>query len=543
MTRVRALALGALLLLPASMSAQGLPPRRGTGTGSPAWMMGWAPLDPIALGDRWTPEAPPPPRLLLAAEPRVGLLWSAGNPGALPFEVRDRWNELRAAGAFDDGAYRRPLDPNDVKVAQFSGAGWQPVGDHGAAIGRVAVDRERDGVVRFADVLEPYTGDPLVVADSSVSEMRRLRARFQGAFGWRFGSWGVGAAGGIEARDHRGDETPLPRRSRISAVGGSLGVVRRLPLAGLELGGHFRWQREAETVSVFARLRDALIYQFQGYADPARQEVKPPAQVFFRRLESRAWLWGLSAAGDLIGGSWALDVDLTRRDDGQFSDQATPNPNEDRWIADGWAISGAVQRAVLGDHLLVTASGRYTTLDGHATLADVEGVIFRGSEKAFDGVLDLRFRPAGSPWAAAAIFGLQHGSRRRTDLVAEVFSDIATWQRNLGIEVARRFGGSTRASVAYSIGVYSATASIPDPSSVGPVYRLVLAPELSFYATSANPSRLSLAVRQRTGAGSSLLLAADRESAGPYRVQQGLPFAPHGSRTLWRVSLALLLFD
>lgn len=512
-------------------------------TGTPDWMLGWSPLRPLAQHAYELPRAPDLPGLLSAPEPGLGLLWTAGNPGAVPFQVPGRWNELRVAGAFDDGAYRRPMDPDGVDVLQFSGFGWERVGSAGAAVGRIAVDREKQERIRWADQLQPHTSDPLVVADSSSSDMRRLRGRFEGAFGWRFGDWGLGLAAGIEARDHRANLTQIPRRGRVSTVGATLGVVRRIPVAGLRVGAHVRWQRYRETVSLFARLRDAVIFQLQGYAEPPRQVVAPPNLTFFRRLEYDAWGWGLSVAGEVADVAWALAAERASRDDDQFSAALSPEPPTDRWEADGWRLSGAARRRLLDGRLLATGRASYSTLDGDATLADLPGIVFRSSEDVFEGTVDLRYTPDGSAWSAGLALGLRGDSRTRRDFVVDVFSDIQTWTPGVGLEIARQLGTSTSVSAGYAIGFHASTASIPNPGSMGPVYRLLIAPELSLYATQARPNRLMLSVRQRFGSGSALLLRADRESAAPHSVEEGLPFAPRGSRTLWRLSLSLLLTD
>ncbi len=77
---------------------------------------------------------------------------------------------------------------------------------------------------------------------------------------------------------------------------------------------------------------------------------------------------------------------------------------------------------------------------------------------------------------------------------------------------------------------------------MGPVYRQLIGPELSLYAARSRPNRIELGWRQALGSGSALLLRAARESAAP-DVSGGIPLAPSGSRTLWRVALSLLLMD
>lgn len=530
------------LALCAPALAQQSPTERVTDTGTPTWMLAWSPLTTIADQPRGLPRAPELPGLLLRKEPDLGNLWSVGNPGALPFQIGQRWNQLRFAAAFDDGGYRRPMDPDDVDAIQFSGLGWERVGSAGAAIGRVAVDREQEGVLPFADPLEPHSSNPFVPADSSVSDMRRLRARFEGGLGWRFGDWGLGTTVGLEVRDHRADRTPLPRRGRISNGGVALGVVREVPIAGLQLGAHFRWRRERETVSVFARLRDLVVFQLQGYSEPPRRVVAPPNLTFFRRLESDAWLWGVSVSGELGRARWVVGLERSDRDHGQFSEPFVADPSEDSWEADGWTVSSAAQHAILEGRLLATGQLRYSNLEGAARAADLPGVIFRSSEDVFDATIDVRYLPEASPWTAGIRLSVHNETRLRRDFVAEVASDIDAWTHGLALEVVRQLGGSSRVSVGYSLGLRSVVSSIPDPELMGPVYQLLIAPELSLYAAQSRPNRIELSWHQRLGAGSALLLHSARESAGP-DLDDAVPLAPKDSRTLWQLSISLLLMD
>lgn len=535
---MRAPLIAALLLL-AALPAAAQPPvdERARDTGSPAWMTAWSPLVPIAEHPRRLERPPESRGLLVAGAPRTGLLWTAGSPVGLAYQLADARGELQAGFAGDDGGYRRPLDPNDVDVLQFAGLGWTPVG-RGAAAGRVVIDREALGNVFYADVTEPHSSNPLVLADSSLSQMRRQRIQMEGAFGWRFGAWGLGLAAGFELRDHRSREARLPRISRRTRQGVTLGAARELPWAGLRLEAHVRWSGGTETLTVTPRFDAALIYQLEGYAEPTRRLVDPPS-TYFRRLEHDAWAWGFAASGRALGAEWTAFWESADRDEGHFSELTGP-PSKDRWCADGSVLGGSLQRPLFGERLLLTGRLRYSRLDGDATRADLEGSIFRAAEKVVWGDFEARWAPPGSPWAAAAAFTIRRESRIRRDFIERTRSEIESWTPGGVVEVARSFASGTNLAAGFGFAFYSPTVLIPDPEAMGPVYRLLTAPELALYATQARPIAVSFGVRQRVGGGAELLLRGRLESIGPHG-EAPQQFAPSGDRTLWGVSLTFVL--
>jgi len=535
--RVLSLALAALLISAPSLGAQLPSAERATDSGTPAWMTAWSPLQPIADHPRQLPRAPALPDLLVAPGPRIGTFWTVGNPAALPFQVTRSWSELQTGLAWDDGGYGRPMDGGDVDALQFAGLGWKPLG-RGAAVGRLLVDQETLGRLPFAGAIEPHATSPLVFADSSVVRMRRLRARLEGAFGWRFAGWGVGLAAGVEVRDHETQEARFQRDGRMSTHGVAVGLLRELPFAGLRLAAHARLSGGDETMNVVPWPESGLIYQLEGYGEPARRRVELPWS-YMRRAERGAWLWGLSAEGTLLGADWSVVWEHVNRDDEHFTGRFGEQP-PDRWSASGWAVGGALQRSFSAGHLLLTGQARYSHLEGDAFRSDLEGAIFRGAESLFWGTADLRYTVPGTPWSVAAVFTLQRDSRWRRDYLVRVRSMIESWTPGGGLEVARSYGNSTAVSFGFAFASYSATALIPNPESMGPVYRLLIAPELSLYATQSRPAVASFGLRQRLGEGTRLLLRARWETAAP-RGESTESFAPRGHRTLWNVSLALLL--
>jgi hypothetical protein len=116
------------ILLPSAVLAQRAG-SEGLRTGSPgAWLDAWSALYPIADVEAPEVRAQRIRSLLDAPVPRVGTLWTAGNPGALPDEVRDARSDFRLRYESVSGDYRRPLDVDERGTLTVSGFGWRPVG-------------------------------------------------------------------------------------------------------------------------------------------------------------------------------------------------------------------------------------------------------------------------------------------------------------------------------------------------------------------------------------------------------------------------------
>src|SRR5690606_9379861 len=152
---------------------------------------------------RSLPAPPRLPELLRLPAPRVGLFWTAGSPAGLALEAPEPYGavELRFGG--ESGPYRRPLDPDDQDVRRLTGVRWQPVGERSAVIGHVLAEQVTAGVGAFSPQIAPHPSDPFVVADTTTSAMRLVRARLEGAVSWRSGAWTAGLAPGLAVADHR----------------------------------------------------------------------------------------------------------------------------------------------------------------------------------------------------------------------------------------------------------------------------------------------------------------------------------------------------
>lgn len=526
----------AAILVPARVVAA-QSPERATDTGTPPWMTAWSPLAPIADHPRRLPKAPLLPQLHLAASPRVGLFWTSGNPAALAFEVSARWSELHASFSSDRGTYRRPLDPDDVEAIQFSALAWQRVGGKSAAAGRIIADRQNLGNASFADFVDPYSSNPLVIADTSAPEMRWLRARLEGAYGLRLRGWGLGLAAGIEVRDNRTEAARFPRDGRFSTYGAAVGVVREVPFADLRVAGYVRWLGGNEAVELLARPGLGLVYRIEGYAEPTPIAVAPPQILFFRRIERHATALGLGVTGKVWGTTWSAVWQRTHRDEAHFS-QLRRDPPEDRWEADGRVLGGSLQRPFFADKLLLTAEVHHSRLEGEATRADLEGTIFEAEENALALAADARF--FAPPWTVAARYALGREWRRRTDFIAEIGSEIETWSPGVAFEVARAFGNRTLTSVGFALAAYSTDSAIPNPEAMGPLYGTLVAPELSLYATQARPAAVTVALRQGIGTRTALSVLTSWETLTSTG-SGSLPFAPNGDRTLWSVRIGVTM--
>jgi hypothetical protein len=540
--RARVPALAAMAMLAAAgLRAQSLPtPARATDVGLAGWMTAWSPLAPLADLPRIIPRAASLADLLGAPPPAVGLFWVAGTPAALGFEVTSRRGQMSAGLAGDDGSYRRALDPTGVAASQLSGIGWQPVGAHAAAAGRVVLAQQAIRSAAESDVLQPSASDPFVITDTTRPRMRRLGTQLEGALGWRFGSWGAGIGGALLIEDFRTRLTRFPRLGKATTPAAALGISRALPWAEVRLAVFGRWMGGNETVLLPATAAPGRLYILDGYSDPDPLDIQP-STPFFRRTERDAFAWGLGASGSLAGASWVAFAERTRRTDDHFSARIE-NPPTDRWHATGSAYGLAAQWAVPRYDLLVTAGWRYERLHGDATRADLTGIIFRASERVWHATAEVRYTPAASPWLAAATVALNRESRRREDFIAETRSDLKTWTPGVGLEVARVFG-ATAISAGYAIAFYEPFGGIPDPSSLGPIYQRLIAPELALYGTGARPTRATLTLRHTFPSGTALLLTARRESVGASGdvLTTTLPYTPKGSRTLWNVSLGVVI--
>jgi len=331
------------------------------------------PLRPVADNPTSVLPAPPFPDLLLEAPPAVGLFRSAWLPAGLARDVTAGAGSMRLGVGGASGEYRRPFDPNDVRTIAFRAAGWQPVGT-GAAWGRVVAEDVRLGSAGHASYSHPYGSSPLVLADTTNPEAKRVRYTLEGAMGWTLGAWLVGLSGGLEVLDVGTRETQFIRTDRFSAPAVELNVGRDL-FAGITLLLHGRWMGGSETVFLRPEPKPSRAYRFSGFEDPLPLDIVPPG-AYFRRVQRDGYAGGAALAGRLYGQPWMLSVGRTYRKDIHF-EEVRQDPPTDDWVADGWTITAAHQRP-LPYGITATLQLDANRLAGDVTLAAVEGVAVGG---------------------------------------------------------------------------------------------------------------------------------------------------------------------
>lgn len=502
---------------------------------TPRWMTAWSPLSRVGDGDRHLPRMEVGPDLLGAPAPRVGQLWSVGNPAALAHEARDAWGGLRVGGGGADGDYRRPLDADGVGVLQFSGLRWQPLGATGAVAGRIVADRTLADPGSLALPIYRHPSDPFVAVDTTTPPTRHVRLRMEGAYGWRAGGWGLGGALGLELTDDRTTRARAARLGRTAVPAAELGVLRTLPFAGMSVSVYGRWvgANELSRIALPPGV-ETQVFDLDGYGDPEPINAMGPS-VVGRNVASTTLAMGVGVAGTVGQVTWAARMEregIEQEHDEQRQTEEPPNS----WDADRWRAGlDAVGRA---GPVRVTLGLAYSTLNGDAFRRDLvgQGAIFRTDEEAFGARLDLRTAWADSAWHAGVVLWAEREARLRSDFLVSATSDISHWAPGVSAEVARRISARTALALGLGFGAYRPTSRVPDPASLGPVYRRYVAPELDLYGAQARMVSGSVTVKHALARGPALLVRGWLDRTEPTGQPTGLD-AFDGSRTRWRVEM------
>lgn len=512
-------------------------PRALAADGPPEWTVAWSPLATLADLPRELPDqAVTFPDLLTFPAPRVGLFWTAGNPGALPFEVADSRVRFRAGLLSASGDYRRPLDPGSLSRHRASALGWRPVGA-GAVVGRVIVDRSNLKEQAFAEVPQPYGSNPYIVLDTIGDELRRTATLAEGAGGWRLGRLGLGLALGWEGGETRTPTSPVPRLNRSAGPAFGGGIAYELAGDGwLRLGASGRWRRTVQYIQIYLTAAPTRIYQLEGYADPVPFDIQT---IYTRRLERDAWEVGLSLAGRAFGGEWALFGRIEDTYEGQHNMQSN-DPPKDSWKAEGWTAGGAFQRSLYRDRWLVTASARYTELDGKARRHDLGAVTFTADEKRLAADVELRLSGLRG-WEAAGRLSLVRDDRIRRDLLGRTRSEIRSWEPGVAVEVVRTLGERFALSAGGALAGYSPSGGVPLATAMGPVYQEFVAPELAVHATGGQLIKGRLAGRWQATGGAAFWVQASYASLTPKQGAIIIPRQPDGKRSGWTLDVGASL--
>jgi len=523
-------------LVPATASAQIDVTQEG---GRPSWAGAWSPTAPIAdLARQPLSNVLSISSLLLSPAPRVGLLWTVGTPGALAWEVADERAEFSVAKDDRSGAFRRPLDPGKISNVIGSGSAWGRLGERGAGIGRIAVDRAQfdDGV--FSNVLRPYSTEPYAILDTLGHATSGTIVVLEGAGGWKMGRVGFGIGLGYRSREVRTVASAVPRIHTVAAPGITAGLNYEVLSGKLGIGVFTRWQQSAEALRIYSVAAASRVYQLSGYDEPVRTDLT--ATWFSQRFERNAWAHGVALGGETSGISWTLFTQ--REQNAAFNFNTTyGDENADRWDADGWTGGAAVQTHLSNDRLLATAHACYTTLSGEARHYELEGVPFIADESRFSIVGEVQLLP-GTSWEFSAEVGVTRDERRRTDGLAEVYTDLRIWRPVAAFEVARWLGGSVALSAAGILAEHNPAGSIPLKTQMGAAYGNWIAPELALEASEARGKAGALTFLWQARPATAFWIQARHATVTPAQRGAGSIFdRPDGERTGWRLAMGVAL--
>ena len=508
----------------------------------PRWLTEWSPLKGISDLPRELPGAEVSlPALLTLPAPRVGMFWSAGNPGALAFETSDAYAQIRAAHKRFSGEYRRPLDAGNESHTGGSAAGWKTLGTGGAAIGRVVVERLHRTGNAHADAVLPFSSNPFTVLDTLGDALASTVIRLEGAGGWRLGNLGVGLGVGFEGREVRTEASPVPRQDRVSASGLAAGLAYHIAGGAFRLGVFGRRAQTAQTVYMYGYAENSLAYMLSGYYEPLPMELSPwGSRRVWRRFDRVAWAYGFSVGGRVSGVEWTGFAQLERAAEEQFIDEYANDPPTDDWDANGWTLGFAAQRILTKSRILVTVSARYAQLDGETLRMDLDEVNFTVSESAAHVTGEVRLLPR-SGWGAAVQVAVGREGRKRRDVLARVGSDLKHWAPALSVEISRTLPRGFAVSAAGGISQHVPWGDIPAPPAMSYAYQTWIAPELSLYGTKAWSRTGALTLVWLARDGVSLWAQGKLAFLSPQTGHTHLQFQPEGSRTRSRIEVGVTM--
>lgn len=502
------------------------------------WEVAWSPLAPLA-GTLWLPRHATVPSMANGGRRLSPGLFQTGVPAGLALEFIAPRADFYAFVTRARGSYRRSFDADDVSIVGGGASAARPLGDLGAAVARVYVHQEDAGTVPFATVAQPFRSDPIVLIDTTSPTMRRVRARLEGAMGWRFGSWGVGAALGLETGDRRTVNARFPRLARTAAAGVTLSLARAFDPGALRVAGYIRWQRAAETVSLVALSGDATVFILDGFSEADPREIGRPGGQLTRRIERQGKAVGGALAGELGAVQWSFHAERMFRTNRHFN-AVVPKPASDTWDADGWCLTmGMLVQRLGGAPIFLAGELRYATLSGDANRAGLDGVILRARERFSELRVQLGWISADSASKITMQYHVARAHRFRRDFIADVRLDLVEWTPTFAAAVERVIGRFT-AAVAIGVAPSSAVGTIPDPTTLGSVYRTFVAPSLGFAARQSLSIRGSVELRRRMTRSTTLLIGVHHVALRP-RGTEVPPLAPGGTHKTWTVSTAVIV--
>lgn len=507
----------------------------------PEWARHWRPLAPVAEIPREFPDAPSGADLVLAPAERIGHFWTVGNPAALRWEIEESWTAFAIDRDARSGGYRRPLDPEERDLDRLRALSWTRLGGRGAAAGELEAGRDLRGPSSFADFFEPHRGTPFVVTDSGSFDMRNIFARLEGALGVSLGEWGLGVAAGFEANEDRTRESPFVRFGTQTEFAATGGVLRRLADGRFQVGAHLRGRGSAEDWALTPVGETGVAHLTQGLAEPERVPIL--TSPLLRRIETHGVAGGVSVGGLAGAFGWVVFGEVAYGEERQTGRrQAQADDPMDRWTRDAVRIGGAIQRR-LGRRLVAGVEGEWVTLDGEATIPDLEEPVFLVEQSRVSAAGELRLRPPAerSGWGAALRFGIRAVPWEQVDRLVELSSDLEITRPEISASLARQFGSSVTLAGSYGIAFHDASGSLPDPDEQGPAYRRLIAPELALYAASATPQAVSGLLRWQTSDRVDLWLYGRFGTVSPAEADRDLQALPGGDRDGYGVAAGVVL--
>lgn len=473
-------ALGMAATGPAPAAGQATEAAVATPRAEQPWLARWRPLEVLGDLPRTLPGSESPfPALLALPPPRVGTLWTVGNPAALPHELADRRSDFSISREHRSGSYRRPLDPPEVATGTLIGSGWRPLSERAAVIGRLVVQRTGLADGAFSDQLMSYGTSPFAVFDTTGEAQTRTLVRVEGASGWRLGNLALGLALGYESQRTFTDGAKVPRLNRTATPGATVGLVWASSSGGLTIGVLGGLQETAQTSTIFSRAAASRAYTPEGYGPLVAFDLVEAG--LRRRFERGAKGLTVSASGRAGSGKWIVYGRREALSERRFG-TVTFRELSDNWDTRGWTLGGA--GSLSSGSLDLALDARFTTLDGRGVRGDLDLEHFESTDRRLRIEAAGGWKPSGA-WEAGARLIVTGSASDRRDRLSRVGSEISSWSPALGVEVARRLSRGVAVSLGGVVSTYGVTSSTPSPGHFGPAWEKWIAPELGLMATGA----------------------------------------------------------
>ncbi len=498
----------------------------------PAWYRAWSPLqgglDPVRrhpLELAWDgidrEGFPPPP----------GLAWDVGNPSGLALELVEPGASVAGTTGLEEGSYRRPLDAGAVEVNRIMGIGWTPLSERAGAAGAMSASWRTDRAPAFANLLEPHTASPHVLADTSVSSLESISTTVEGALGGRFGAWAAGVGLGARLEETRSVEAVVRRNRRHTEPGISLGLAYGFDGRSLRLGLHGQARTSVTTVYLHPLAAPTRVLRLQGFSDPVPQDI---TGLYFHRMERSYEKLGASMDGVMGRIRWRVLGETGTLRERQSREQSD-DPPSDRWRGEmvGGGVRLELPTASFGSFHL---HGEGWRLSGAAHRHGVEGTTFSAEESGWTVSGHLRL-PLAEGWWWTAHVGMERDDRRQRDRFDRLDVRIRSSSPLGGSQLEAPVGSRLRVAAGYHLMFRRPAARLPSPDRVGPITRAFVLPELLLMGREARVHILEVRIARVLDQGGTIALSARRSSASPQpppALQAELH--PVGTRSRWEVA-------